>query len=459
MAERLSKSLLHTFGVADMLFLLMVNMELFYFTAFLTDYAQFSMAFIGVILWITGIVDILCSLVAGIVLQRVTLNFGGKYRSWFLVGPPLFAPLFVLQFTKLGSPVAAASIIISGFILSHLLYNVVYTASGSIVGKLSQLPEERTILSTSRAQGWSAAGLIFSITSLPMLTFFGALTDKISGFTITVAVYAVLSTLGYWYIYRITADREPQEEFPHNSNDKAGQSLREIVSLVFKNPPLLLLVGAETFRNAGGAISMAFAFYYFTYVVKNLSFLSIYLLATSIAFLVGAFSSTWIGLRIGKRRSYWIFLMLAAVMFASARFFSGTLWNFTITICIGCIFAGVAGSMNTALFSDTVIYGEWRTKRNIRAFTLALLNFPAKLAILIRSAVVMLGLAAIGFVANADPSPGVVSGISFIVTFLPAVGCATAAILVRFGYRIEDKDVIQMQDEIAARRVSEPVSV
>jgi hypothetical protein len=49
MAERLSKSLLYTFGVADMLFILMVNMELFYFTAFLTDYAQFSMTVIGMI--------------------------------------------------------------------------------------------------------------------------------------------------------------------------------------------------------------------------------------------------------------------------------------------------------------------------------------------------------------------------------------------------------------------------
>ena len=36
MAERLSKSLLYTFGVADMFFLLMVSMEMFYFTAFLT---------------------------------------------------------------------------------------------------------------------------------------------------------------------------------------------------------------------------------------------------------------------------------------------------------------------------------------------------------------------------------------------------------------------------------------
>jgi Na+/melibiose symporter-like transporter len=460
MAERLSKLLLHTFGVADMFFILMVNMEMFYFTAFLTDYAQFSMAVIGVILWITGVVDILCSLAAGIILQRVTLRFGGKYRSWFLVGPLIFAPLYVLQFTKLGSHLTAVSIIIAGFILSHLLYNVVFTASGSIVGKLSQLPEERTVLSTSRSQGWSAAGLIFSITGLPMIMFFGARTDKLTGFTITVAVYAALSILGYWYVYRITAGREPKEEaFIDPSRDESRHSLKEVVSLVFKNRPLLLLVSAETFRNAGVSISTAFAFYYFTYVLKNLAFMSVYLLATSIAILIGAFFSTWIGIRIGKRSSYWIFLFLSAATFASAKYFGGTAWSFTAIFCIACFFAAIAGSMNTALFSDTVIYGEWKTDKNINAFTMALLNFPIKLAVLVRSAVVTLGLVAIGFVANVVPGPEVVGGIRSIMTLSPAAASAIAAILFYYGYRIEDKDVIGMQDEIAERKVSKPVSV
>ena len=41
--ERLKKSLLHTYGVGDMFFVLMINVELYYFTMFLTNWAQFSM--------------------------------------------------------------------------------------------------------------------------------------------------------------------------------------------------------------------------------------------------------------------------------------------------------------------------------------------------------------------------------------------------------------------------------
>jgi len=76
MAEKLGKPLLYTYGVADMLFLVMVNMEMFYFTAFMTDYAQFPMGIIGIILWITGVVDIVCALAAGIVRHGVTVQEG-----------------------------------------------------------------------------------------------------------------------------------------------------------------------------------------------------------------------------------------------------------------------------------------------------------------------------------------------------------------------------------------------
>ncbi len=453
MVERLGKTLLYTFGVADMFFLLMVNMEMFYFTAFLTDYAQFSMATIGVILWITGVVDIVCALAAGIVLQNVTLKFGGKYRSWFLIGPPIVAPLFVLQFTKIGSNWIAASIIILVFILSHLLYNVVFTASGSMVGKLSQLPEERTILSTSRSQGMSAAGLIFSVTGLPMILFFSAHTGRVMGFTIAVAVYAFFMILGYWYVYAITAGKDAYEEASSNAaKDESKPSLKEIIRLVFCNPPLLLLIVAEMFRNTGTLISIAFSFYYFSYVLKNLPFMSVFLLATSIALLIGAFVSTWVGIRMGKRSTYWIFNTLSAVAIASATFLGQTVWSFTIIFCIGIFFANIGGSMSTALFSDTVIYGEWKTGKNIRAFTMALLNFPIKLGILVRSAVVTLGLMAIGYVANSVPGPGVIDGIRYIMTLSPAAASLLAALVFYYGYRIEDQQVLRMQDEISARK-------
>ncbi len=453
MAEKLSKFVLYSYGVPDLFFALMVNMEAYFFTAFLTDYAQFSLVLVGHILGLTGLIDIVCALAGGIVLQKVTLKYGGKYRSWFLIGPPLIAPLFILQFTRIGSDLAAAAIVMSGFIASHLLFNVVVSASGAMLGRLSQLPDERTILSTSRAQGMSAAGLVFSITAMPMVLFFGRHTSAVAGFTITVAIYAFLIILGYWFIFWATAGKDPYDEAVADSaKAKSGQSVREIVGLVFKNPPLLYLMLAQVFGSTGIFVITALAIYFFTYVASNPAFFSIFLLATSIARLIGSFAARWIGVRLGKRNSYCIFLVLAAIGYASARFSTESIWGFTLIFCVSSMFASIAAAMNTALFADTVVFGEWKTGRNIRAFTMALMNLPIKLGVLIRSAVVTAGLMAIGFVANAEPTPRVIEGISSIMTFMPAATYVVAAAIFFFGYRIDEARVVEMQREIAAQK-------
>ena len=124
---------------------------------------------------------------------------------------------------------------------------------------------------------------------------------------------------------------------------------------------------------------------------------------------------------------------------------------FTSVFCVFTCLVSIAGSMNTALFADTVVYGEWKTGQNIRAFTMALMNFPIKIGILIRSGVMAGGLWVIGFVAKTEPTPRVIEGISSIMALVPAAAYAIAAIIFYIGYRIRDEDVVQMQKEIAAR--------
>ncbi|MBN1566473.1 MAG: MFS transporter [Acidobacteria bacterium] len=453
MADRLKKSLLYTYGIGDLFFALMVNMEAYFFAVFLTDYARFSLAITGQILGLTSLIDIVCALVGGVILQKVTLKYGGKYRSWFLVGPPMVAPLFILQFTKIGGDLTAACIVMFGFIASHLLFNVVVAASGAMVSRLSQFPDERTILSTSRAQGMSAAGLILSATAMPMILFFSSHTGEVAGFTVTVAVYAFLMILGYWYVYGITARKDPYDEIPIDTpRNKSSQSVREIVGLVFRNPPLMYLTLAQVFGSTSIFIITALAIYYFTYVVGQPAFLSLFILATSIARLIGTLAASWIGVKLGKRNVYCIFITAAAVGFASGLFLRETPWGFTFVFCISSMLAVIAAAMNTALFADTVVYGEWKTGKSIRAFTMALMNLSIKVGVLIRSAVVTFGLMAIGFEANTTPTPRVIEGISLMITLGPAVAYAIAVAIFFFGYRIDEAHVLQMQQEITERK-------
>jgi sugar (glycoside-pentoside-hexuronide) transporter len=450
--EKLKKSLLYTYGIGDMFFVLMVCMEMYYFTAFLTDYAQFSLETVGAIQLIASIFDIGCALLAGIMLQKLNLKFGGKYRSWFLIGPLPVALLFVLQFTKIGSEMTAAVIIVMAFVVSHLIWNTVTASSGAMVGRMTKRPDELTILSTSRAQGMAAAGLIFSATGLPLITFFSARAGQVAGMSLTVAVYGVLMIFGYLYIFKITAGKDPyDDELRHTPQKQEKISIMEILLLVLRNPPLRMLAVAEIFRSSCVQLVAATAFYYFRYVRGDLDFMSVFLLITAAASFTGATLARWIGPRFGKRRTYCTALACAGTAYASSYFLGITSLVFSLFIGLGAMFLGMASGMNTALYSDTVVYGEWKTGKNIRAFTMSLQNVAVKLGIIIRVAVVTFGLGVIGYVANADPSHGVVSGIARLMSFSPAIVCFIAATIFFFGYKIQDSDTVKMRAEIEDR--------
>ena len=448
----MKKSLLYTYGVGDMFFVLMVCMEMYYFTAFLTDYAMFSLETVRNIQLFTGAFDLACALLAGFILQKVNLKFGGKYRSWLLIGPLPVVLFFALQFTKIGPDMMAISIIVIGFIVSHLIWNIVVACSGSMIGRLTKRPDELTILSTSRAQGQSGGGLIFSVTSLPLITFFAARTGDITGMTLAVLVFGAMMILGYLYIFKMTAGKDPYDEVGPSSQQPAGIPLMEIISLVFKNLPLKMLILTEMFRGSCVQLVSAFAFYYFRYTAGNLPLMSAFLLSVTAAGFVGASLAAYVGVRFGKRRTYPIALTCAGIMYISAALFGTTTLVFTILIAVAQMFLAMAGGMSTALFSDTVVYGEWKTGKNIRGFTMSLQNVSIKLAILIRVTVVTFGLAAIGFIANTEPTEQVRNGIVSLMSFSPAIVCFCAAILFFFGYKkMNDSDVAKMREEIAAR--------
>ena len=453
--EKLKKNLLYTYGVGDMFFVLMVCMEMYYFTAFLTDYALFPLETVRNIQLITGVFDIGCALLAGIILQKVSLKFGGKYRSWFLVGPLPVALLFALQFTKIGSEMTAIIIIIFAFITSHLIWNTITASSGAMVGRMTKRADELTILSTSRAQGMSAAGLLFSASGVSLIAFFSVRAGEITGMTLTVAVYGILMILGYLYIYKMTTGKDPyDDESSQAAQKQAKLSILEIIGLVLRNPPLRMLVVAEIFRSSCIQLVAATAFYYFRYVRGELEFMSVFLLITATASFTGATLSRWIGPRLGKRRTYCTAMVCAGTAYASSYFLGITSLIFALLIGLGAMFLAMASGMNTALYSDTVVYGEWKTGKSIRGFTMALQNVAVKLGIIIRVAVVTIGLGAIGYIANTDPSPHVVGGIASLMSFSPSVVCFTAAIIFFFGYKIQDSEAAKMRDEIAARSQS-----
>lgn len=78
----LTNALKYFFGVGDAGFVLMSNIETFYFMTFLTDIAGFAAGVAGVINSVFTIVDACLSWLYGGIINGTKAKKWGRYRSW-----------------------------------------------------------------------------------------------------------------------------------------------------------------------------------------------------------------------------------------------------------------------------------------------------------------------------------------------------------------------------------------
>ena len=97
------KSALHFWGVSQIGYQLMQNMDTTFFSYFLTDVALFSAGVAGTIMTMTSTIDMIYSFIVGAVVGMVPPMKWGRLRSYQLVLPPICIAFFTLQFTVISN--------------------------------------------------------------------------------------------------------------------------------------------------------------------------------------------------------------------------------------------------------------------------------------------------------------------------------------------------------------------
>ncbi len=308
MAQKLKRAVVTLYGLPSFGFQLFVNMEVFYFAAFLTDYAKLPVALAGTVMMITSIFDIIWVPIAGVILEKTNLKWG-KYRSWLLIGPPFAVLFFVLQFLKAGDPVFNAVVITIGFLVSHLIWNIYYAGHVALNSALTTDREERIAMAASRGMGNGLGALAFSIIGMPMIMALGK-KDPALGYTLTVVITGIVMTLCYYVYFFLTKDYS-EAGVPAAGGEKL--SVAEMLKQIFVNPPLIGLLLGEFGRYLGRFIIFGLAFYYFKYVVNNLKVITLFFTGMNVVIFVGSAISNFLARRIGERNTYILSIALFIV--------------------------------------------------------------------------------------------------------------------------------------------------
>ncbi len=451
--KKLSKKVLNLSGFGDFGFTLFVNVELYYWSAFLTDYAKFSLATATFILTLTSVIDCIWVPLTGWLIEKCNFQWG-KYRSWLVIGPPIMIFAYALQFSRVGpSGAVAAAIVIAAFSIKTLAQDLAYSASVTLVSDMSNSQEERMVLAARRGQFLSLGNIVFSVIALPLITLMIQMTgNDVLGYSVTAILFGVMNFVCYFVAFTITKGQSVSGSSGSETEKKEKLPTAEMIKAVFQNPPLLVLVAADSFRYLANFLMAAAGFYYFVVVLNDLAAMTTYLVITRLVGFVGASFANPIARKFGKKQAYLGSNLLMVAGLALCFFFGRNLWGFIVLQIVVNFFMQITMPCLTAILADTVIYYEWKTSKDARGFIMSMLNVPIKVGAVLRSVILGVGLSAAGYVAGEAATPEMVTGIAALMNLYPAVFLILTVLIFALGYRLSDKRVAEMTAEIEQRK-------
>ena len=457
MKKPLSKAIRTFYGIGDMGFSLMVSCETYLFVFFLTNVAQFSLAWVAIIGSVTTIVDAVLSPIYGGIISGSKPMKWGRNRSWMLITPPIVVVLFMFQFSRIGPEAVAAIIVIAGFILSHIIWNIGWVANLSLIPVMASSPEERAMLSAHRGTWTSLAGVFFSYIATPLALWYGIqLNNESAGYTLLAATFGLVYIASMWLVFKITKGYEETGAEAKASATAANKvTLIDMLKSAGQNPHLIILLISDFFRYIVLFILLSSGAYYFTYVAQDMSLFPPFLLVGSIAGVVGAYLSSPIAKAISTRSASLLALFGMGAAAIIGKFVGMNVTVVFVLVTIIRFFMGSIGATNVALYADVAVYSEWKTGKNATPFVMGMMNLSLKTALISRSTVIPFALGAAGFVAGVDPALAtetLKNAVINVFLFIPGLMALVSGLIMLVAFRLTKEKVLEYQTEIDARK-------
>jgi GPH family glycoside/pentoside/hexuronide:cation symporter len=458
MKRPLSAALKTFYGVGDMGFGLMTAMETYFFVFFLTNIAKFPVAWVAAIGSATAIGDAILSPVYGGIIAAAKPRKWGRNRTWILTMPPLVAITYVFQYSKIGPDLVAAVIIVMGFVISHIFWNLGWVANINLIPTLANNPAERGMLSSHRSMYTSIAQMGFSYIGAPLIAFYGARTgSEALGYPLTAGTLACVMWLCYFIIFKLTAGYEETgaEAAAAPAAAKEKVAFGDMIKSVTHNSHLVWLLIGDFFRYMSTFVYGSAVAFYFSYVANNMALMPLYLLFSSFGQFVGATLAGILSKKASHRTLSVAGLLGCGSVLLFGRFTGLNLVALFVFGILSRVCVGALGSWVVAMYAEASIYSEWKTGRNATPFIMGIMNLSLKTAVISRGLVIPLVLGAVGFVSGLDPNlatPGIKQGVLTVFMLFPGVVMLIACAFLAFGFRLNNAALEKLQREIDERK-------
>jgi len=432
--------------------------ELYYFSAFLTDTALFSLGIIGTIQMVTTVIDFIFSFFYGQIMESIGKRLPwGVTRSWLAIAPPIVTVLFCLAFVRVSeSEVTSAVVIIIGFLASHVLWSVGECAMNAQTVNMTEDQNERAQMSINLGRGTNGSSCIFGILAGAFLGAFAASPYK---YVYMIIVFGVL----YWIGFLLTFWRSKGCE-PSKAEYEAKKAREKKVAEISSRSANLGHAYKAFFTNRNGwaiFLSILFGycymflvsgmmFYYFNYTQLQPGAMGSFMSIRGVVALIG--SVFWVPILLKLLKNNKKITMVVSYFIAAATMFLPYLppvrFNFVFFYVISmiCSLLGAGGSMlQVGVLADVGAELSYKHNKDLNNYTISFLMLPLKLSLILRSALITGVLGITGYtawLADGQPDAGleaVRNGFSLGYCVIPAILAAIAGLAMLIIYKLPEE--------------------
>ena len=357
----------------------------------------------------------------------------GSYRPFIYYGSIPLALSFVLLFWV---PPFEGTVLFLFLILVNLIhrscFTIVSVPYSSLTARITNDSNERTKLTTARMISASFGTLSMSALAFPLIVYFGG-ADEAFGF-LWLAIISGLVAISLLSV-TVYSVREKVDEI-------VTSNLPNFVSItktVVTNYPFWIVFGCILILGSTGVMFNKNLIYFVKYGLELHEYQGLILGVSSGASFLSLPFWAYLALKIGKRETWLISMTIAFIGLLLFFYYPiASLNELLILLALIGVGNGAGGVLFWSMLPDTVEYGEWKSGIRTESSLYGFMTFAQKSSIAVAALILGFLLSGIGFEPNQIQSEETISGMKFMMSWIPICGIIISLVLMYF-YPISTK--------------------
>ena len=445
-----------SFGFVILLYQLVYGVFATYISYWMTDLLGISAGNAGTVISVGGIFDTIGVVVVGFIVQNTNFKWG-KYRSWLKPMSIVFSVAYVLTFvTWKGSETLITVLMVVLYIIGGTATNFLLLASRGLQAKAGKTQQGRVFLTGRDGLFMTIGRAIYGAFFLWFVATAGQGNDNV-GYLIYFIIFGVINVVSWFILFKVTAKYETADDVDAAKAELATTKLglKSTWEALVKNPQFLAFFTSETVMDIGIMVSYTTMVYYFTYVVGDMKYMTLYLTSSTLTGILGTYLGPIVCRFISKKAAFVIsqfgyFLGFGACYLQYLFTGHATGMFFLIAVNIGIVIFNFQNAFKNSLYMDCAEYGFYKNGKETMPFLMSLSNFPFKIAVAIAGAIIGVSLTAAGYTAGMESTPQLVNSLCNIALLIPTACIGVGAVIFAIFYKLTNK---RMDEIMAANEV------